>query len=536
VRRTKPRLAAAAVVGAVAILAAACGGGSSSPSSGGKLVGKSSSAPAGAPNLTFNGTLTVDAGEYTPAIAGIKVAPGSVADPAMQDAANAFEKMYPGIKIKFVPTTASIGTNQWYITESAAGQLPDISEVPGYYVNINLPTGIYQNLMPAFQKPNPFIPGNKSWVSTMNTYALKIDTVPGNTPGTTGVYVVNGDWGGIGFFYNKNLFKEAGISAPPTSWLQLIADSKQIDARLSSKGVYAGASFAPVIYNWFQHIFEANYLGQQRDILLNSVPAALNVGVLPYFYYHDGSFLNPSVNPELNAWWPAGKALIDTWDPKNYLVPENTSIPNTSSTMFLGQQVAYAFVSGYSLEAQVAALPKSQQFPIGYFEITDLKGTSKYATDLPTWQDNGGPAVGFQYGIASKKADSSMTPAKQQAATAWLQFISTPEWDSNIVNGESNAVPIIKGAHTTPALSPILKMINAATPTTYGVYFGDGLTSSSFDEIDGLYLQYADGYISLNDAIKKFDSDQTTVMNQYIAANKGAVAQTAAYLNAKLKQ
>jgi ABC-type glycerol-3-phosphate transport system substrate-binding protein len=514
------------------LLAAGCG--SSGSSSSKTHVGKSSSAPAGAPNLSYNGTITFDAGAYTPHISGIKVAPGSASDSAMQDAANAFEKDYPGIKIKFVPTSASIGTNQWYITESAAGSLPDVSEVPGYYVNINLPTGIYQNLLPAFQKPNPFISGNKQWISTMNSYALKIDTVPGNTPGSSGVFIVNGDWGGIGFFYNKKIFAEAGISSPPTSWTQLVSDSQQIDNKLKSKGIYAGGSYAPVIYNWFQHIFEGNYLGQQKDEMLNDVPAALNVGTIAYFYNHDGDFLNPSKNPAQDAWWPEGKALMQTWDPKSTNVAENTALPDTSSQEFLGGQLGYTFQSGYGLINQIAALPKSQRFPVGYFEISNLQGTSKYATNLPTWQDNGGPTVSFQYGIASPKADKSMTTAKYQAALAWLQFISTPKWDSAIVNNEANAVPIIKGATTNGALEPILKMINAASSTTYGVYFWDGLTSASFNQLDGLYLQYANGYIPLAKAESEFNSDVDQIMQTYEQKNSATIAKMTTYENKKL--
>jgi hypothetical protein len=70
------------------------------------------------------------------------------------------------------------------------------------------------------------------------------------------------------------------------------------------------------------------------------------------------------------------------------------------------------FVNGYAIPSEVAALPKSQQFPVGYFEITNLNGTSPYATSLSTWQDNGGPTQNFQYGIASSKADKSMTQRK----------------------------------------------------------------------------------------------------------------------------
>ena len=155
------------------------------------------------------------ASTYTPPITGVKQAPGTIADPEMQSAANAFEKMYPGIKINFVPGAREFGTPTWYVSEAAAGNLPDVTWVPGYYVNVTLPVGLFQDLTPAFNKPNPFIPGNTKWISTMNQVALRADTVPGNTPGTSGIYVVNGDWGGIGFYYNKNLFREAGITAPP---------------------------------------------------------------------------------------------------------------------------------------------------------------------------------------------------------------------------------------------------------------------------------------------------------------------------------
>jgi raffinose/stachyose/melibiose transport system substrate-binding protein len=490
----------------------------------------------GIPNLTYSGTISMYAGAYNPPLPGIKLAPGTVANDGMAKAAAAFEKMYPNIKITFVPGSATIGTNAWYIAESAAGSLPDISEVPGYYVNVSLPVGIFQNLLPAFEKPNPFSPGNTSWISTMDPYALRIDTVPGNTSGTTGIFVVNGDAAGIGFYYNKNLFREAGIAAPPTSWLQLEADSTQIDSRLSSRGIYAGASLAPVIYNWFAHIFQTNYIGLARQQLLAALPVTLASAWPSYFYDHDGDFLNPVKNPALTAWFPAGKAVIDTWDPKDIDVPENTATTPDGVQFFLGQQVAYVFTQGYSMPNEIAALPKSQQFPIGYFEITNLDGTSPYATSLQTWQDNGGPATGFQFAIASSKADRSMTAAKSQAALAWLQFISTPQWDSNIVNaGDGSTLPIIKGATAPPALEPILKEYDSLANVTFGVgAFFDSLTDSSFYEIDGLYLEYVDGYISLQKAVSEYDSDAASIMQTFNSQHSVAIAKLTAYENKAL--
>ena len=122
-----------------------------------------------------------------------------------------------------------------------------------------------------------------------------------------------------------------------------------------------------------------------------------------------------------------------TWDPKDVDVPENTAptIPN-GQAMFLGQQVAYEFGSGYVIPQLVATLPKSQQFPVGYFELDSpnaFKGTSPYATNLPVWQDNGGPETASSLPSRPLSPTRAMTPAKFQAALAWLQFISTPKWD-----------------------------------------------------------------------------------------------------------
>jgi raffinose/stachyose/melibiose transport system substrate-binding protein len=494
--------------------------------------GAASAAPTGLPQLTYKGTITMYAAGYTPPLAGIKPAPGTVADPEMLTAAAAFEKMYPGIKIQFVPGSHEFGTPVWYVTEAAAGSLPDVCWVPGYYVNITLPVGLFQDLEPAFTQPNPFIPGNTSWVSTMNTYALRIDTVPGNTPGTTGTFVVNGDWGGIGFYYNKNLFREAGISAPPTTWLQLEADSKQIDSKLSSRGVYAGAAIAPYMYNWLAHLFQTNAIGLAREKVIAAIPATLASAWPSYFYFHDGDFLNPSKNPALTAWFPAGKAVMDTWDPKDIDVPETSGSTLDGTTFFLGQQVAYVFVNGYAIPKEVASLPTSQQFPVGYFEITNLDGTSPYATSLPTWQDNGGPTQSFQYGIASAKADKSMTSAKYQAALAWLQFISTPEWNSKIVDAEGYALPIIKGATASAALQPTLAAVDAAANTTFGAgALFDSLTASSFEPIDGLYLEYVDGYISLAKAVSEYDTDAASIMQTFDSEHAAAVANLTAYEN-----
>jgi len=57
------------------------------------------------------------------------------------------------------------------------------------------------------------------------------------SPGALGVYAYEGvnygvprDMGMVGFWYNKDLFAEAGIDAPPTTWTELLADIEALQA------------------------------------------------------------------------------------------------------------------------------------------------------------------------------------------------------------------------------------------------------------------------------------------------------------------
>ena len=127
----------------------------------------------GPPNLSYKGTITM----YTaigPADRWVQDSPRRRCRPEMQTAANAFEKMYPNIKIQFMPPTANsagYSSGRFFISEAAAGSLPDVTWVPGYYVNVTLPNGLFQDLTPSFQQPNPFIPGNTKWINTMSSVA-----------------------------------------------------------------------------------------------------------------------------------------------------------------------------------------------------------------------------------------------------------------------------------------------------------------------------------------------------------------------------
>ena len=80
-------------------------------------------------------------------------------------------------------------------------------------------------------------------------------------------------------------------------------------------------------------------------------------------------------------------------------------------------------------------------------------------------------------------------------------------------------------------MQPILNQLNSESKYYYPMALFDSLTSSSFQEIDGLYLEYVDGYISLGTALSEYDTDAASIISTYNAQHPQLVAETIAYEN-----
>jgi len=83
------------------------------------------------------------------------------------------------------------------------------------------------------------------------------DVLPNFTPASLSAYQVDGktyglptDIGLVGFWYNKKLFKDAGIEAPPTTWSEFLEDVKKLKAAGITPIALAGKEKWPGHYYW----------------------------------------------------------------------------------------------------------------------------------------------------------------------------------------------------------------------------------------------------------------------------------------------
>jgi len=321
----------------------------------------------------------------------------------------AFEKLHPNIVINDV---AQPGTNYFQLLQSSAisGNGPDLAVMwTGIYdlqyssllVNLkgNVPSADLSK-MEGLQWEAP------NFDTSLGTYVMPLETQ---------FYIG---------FYNKKLFKEAGITSVPTDWTQLFADCKLLKAKGIQPLVYGngGQAISTEFYPWYDMSYlmiGAHPLTSWKALYDGATPwtSAANVAQLQKWaeLQKDG-YTNSDVltNTSNIQQFEKGKAamLIDgTWDTAQY-------------TGAMGTNVA-AFVPPYS--------------------NTPIKGVVEY------------PGDGFSVMKWSKH---------QKEDFEFLDFLTTTQ-AGNIIN-KAGLIPDISGLSTTnPVNQEMLNFVTQDHMTPY---------------------------------------------------------------------
>ena len=139
-----------------------------------------------------------------------------------------YEKAYPGSKVKFVLTPIN---NAQFTAQIAAAfaskKVPDVMLV--YSGGYTTPY-----MLSSLQKLNDRVNADPGFYTSQTAWdlsCLNLDCKDGKGD----IYAIPNDKGTYGFFYNKALFKKAGIAAPPKTYKELLAECAKFKARGSSR-------------------------------------------------------------------------------------------------------------------------------------------------------------------------------------------------------------------------------------------------------------------------------------------------------------
>ncbi|MBM7567740.1 ABC transporter substrate-binding protein [Paenibacillus sacheonensis] len=423
------------LLAAIAIVATGCGsnasnnGNSASNGSGNASENNAAAANGGGNTAApaWTGTINMYAQAYTPDaknITGIKTDQHK-----LRELADEYEKAHPGIKIKFVDEEFKDYT-QTVRVKAAAGELFDVYWAQWAELNGTFPKGIAEDLTEYFGKPNPYIPDKATWQEAMNGTVVNETAAPGGQH-----YNINGDYVATAFFYNKELFQQAGIAEAPKTWAELIDASKKLQAA----GIVA-MSQAPD-FGWFQRHFMSDFYSKDFDTIaafdkapgISSLDEAVGIS----------KGLLSTKDERFMGWWPMFKQLTDTWK-KDYLTGDPGVVGANARNDFLAGKTAI-FYDGSWLPNNAA--DAAVKFEIGSFNFPVLTaGDTPLSTGIDASGAVGGPNGAFQFAVATKEADKSMKePGKKEAVIDWLQFVGTPEHVEQAVNENGNFVPTWPG-------------------------------------------------------------------------------------------
>ena len=215
----------AALLAATAILATACGGGAASnaPSAAAPSTGTAPSVAA--PSTASTEPVTVDWWHITT---------GDPGKTDFQSIADAYTAAHPNVTIAI-----TVLENEAFKTKLATsiqpGQVPDLFQSwGGGIMAAQADAGALKDITADIA----------SWKDTINAGALSIYAYKGVQ------YGVPWDMGMIGVWYNKKLFSQAGVSAPPTTWEEYLAAIGKLKAAGITPLAIAGKDKWPSMHLW----------------------------------------------------------------------------------------------------------------------------------------------------------------------------------------------------------------------------------------------------------------------------------------------
>ena len=148
--------------------------------------------------------------------------------------AKEYEKTHPNVKINVTPIENEAFKAK-LTTVTQTGEPPDIFQTwGGGVLKQQADAGLVKDLTNDIS----------SWADTFTPAALAAYQIDGKT------YGIPYDIGMVGFWYNKALFKKAGISGPPDTWATFIDDVKKLKAAGVTPIALAGKDKWPGHYYW----------------------------------------------------------------------------------------------------------------------------------------------------------------------------------------------------------------------------------------------------------------------------------------------
>ncbi|MFB7650547.1 MULTISPECIES: ABC transporter substrate-binding protein [unclassified Streptomyces] len=443
----------------------------------------------------WQGTITMFAQEYTP---HAEVANGTGLD-GLRAAADAWEKRHPGVRIRFVDDKFDD-----YVTtvrvKAAAGELWDVFWGQSVALNGQWPEGIAYDLTPALKQRNPYAPRYKTWAQAMNPQVINA-----TKSGEGASYNINGDYVISKWYYNKDLFRKAGIKGPPRTWREFT----EVCRELREKGVNP-VSYVPY-QTWMSKHFLTDLYAKDFDRLSRLDGASGFSTSDEALAITDGS-LAPE-NKRFLSWWPAFKKATDHWNRDYVSAPPERNVQAEQD--FVAGKAAMYFNGSYFTAKLQGAKPSFAWGSFDYPKVTEESVPDAHG--IGTANASGGPTGAYQFAMSTPQANRSMgKKGKAETVLDWLRYLGSGPVSEEIINEAGQFLPSFAGTTPVPAFRKDAHLVREPWRTPFV-----GFTSPSLDlDLQRVFGNYLGGGISLDTASDEVQRLLDRAAQQYLTAHR----------------
>ncbi len=356
----------------------------------------------------------------------------------------------------------------------AAGIAPDlVFNQANYQPNMVVPLNKY------LSEPNPFVAGNKSWLSEFDpsAYSAKV----------SGVLDPQGnfDWVpfnlvGVAMYYNKDAFKRAGVTAPVSTFAQLISDCGALakagytPMAMDSSAIGIDFPYRSVLEQMVQKQFDeldhftvTGAPGKAEELTTKDVVWGIATGKF--------SAGDPYVKESVVLL----KQLFDSCATKDWSGIPGLSGDGVGLPQFESGKAAMAFAVDFGY----GTIAANAHFPIGSMPFPEITtATTKLSANVPA--RSGNTEGGTSYMIPAHTSGRAL-----KASLLFLQFMSAPQYITKWL-AETGGIAAVRGL-TPPASTAVYFEGAWAKPEIIGPF-----SCCGYDIAPGVLFNEAyDGYL-----------------------------------------
>lgn len=337
-----------------------------------------------------------------------------------------YTKLNPSITVKMAYTeyTDDAQWNTWLTSQLVGGVAPDIVNTWHIPAMENFRKDLVVDLKPYLEKQNPYDSNQRKWWDSFATGLINqnMDNTNGAVPSIPLATVA------VKVFYNKDLFKKAGITEVPKTFSDLKDVSEKLKAAGTAPFIAPNKSPADNLLNWTHRMFMDQMiepiipkldLDGNGLIELNEICAGVDKGI---------------IDLEKSPWMDSIPLLKEF---SKYWYPGYNGIDNTTAMdLFIKQEGAMIMQTGNVLKSFIEN--PDRKFEVGFFAFPYLTKKDSPNVVEKLYEMGGAPQQ-------NQCIPKSTKGEKLEAAVNFLQFLSS----------EKGAALFAEGFWWTPPLKDV---------------------------------------------------------------------------------